>query len=219
MSNHQRSSLKAQICNMGEACTFFIHHCSGFPKASMIWSQGLLHLALLFFFNDSAQPSTQRRFGENSDRCISIRLCYMAKISPTQCCVHEDSSGLAPLCLCGAIPAPFRLHVYWVYIDQCSQQGAFETFSTIQISTCASYRQAWILEHMLIDSWQPKLNYPFITLHLHRTALGFRASSKTHKTAYAKFGRRLWIKLHKKVHPSTQPYKVQLSRYKAWNIL
>ena len=83
--------------------------------------------------------------------------------------------------------------------------GSFESFSTIQISVCESYRQAWILEHMLIDSWQPKLNHRFITLSLQRTALGFRANSKTRKMAYAKFGRRLWIKLRKKLHPSPQP--------------
>ena len=73
--------------------------------------------------------------------------------------------------------------------------------------------------HLLIDSWQPKLNCPVIGVPLQRTASGFRANTKVRRNSYSKFGRRLWIKLRKKLYPSHRPYKFGVSRQKAWNML
>ena len=52
-----RSRVKEEICSLGEAVTFFLHECPGFNKASMLWAQGLLHLLLLFYFQDGSQTS------------------------------------------------------------------------------------------------------------------------------------------------------------------
>ena len=53
----RRSHVKEEICSLGEAVTFFLHECPGFNKASMLWAQGLLHLLLLFYFQDGSQTS------------------------------------------------------------------------------------------------------------------------------------------------------------------
>ena len=52
-----RLGIKAEICLLGEAVTFFLHHCPGFNKESALWAQGLLHLLLLFYFQEGSQAS------------------------------------------------------------------------------------------------------------------------------------------------------------------
>ena len=57
LASHARSTLKADICQLGQAVTYFLHECPGFNKQSMLWAQGLLHLLLLFYFQDGSFTS------------------------------------------------------------------------------------------------------------------------------------------------------------------
>ena len=52
-----RTALLHDICQLGQALTFFKHECLHLPKADISWSQGLLHLVLLFHFQDSQLQS------------------------------------------------------------------------------------------------------------------------------------------------------------------
>ena len=96
---------------------------------------------------------------------------------------------------------------------------SIENSSIFQVATCSDYKSAWVLEHCLIDAWQPKLNFPFITSHLRRSALGFVPSKRRRAQSYSKFGKRLWLKLRKKLFQQEQPYCFQLSRLRAWETL
>ena len=57
MAASERSSIKTDICLLGQAVTFFLHKCPGFNKQSMLWAQGLLHLVLLFYCQDGSLTS------------------------------------------------------------------------------------------------------------------------------------------------------------------
>ena len=57
VASSARSSLKADICLLGQAVTFFLHECPGFNKQSMLWAQGLLHLLPLLYFQDGSFTS------------------------------------------------------------------------------------------------------------------------------------------------------------------
>ena len=52
-----RTALLHDICQLGQALTFFKNECLHLPKADINWSQGLLHLVLLFHFQDSRLQS------------------------------------------------------------------------------------------------------------------------------------------------------------------
>ena len=129
---------------------------------------------------------------------------HLAEISIPECSVHESCCGLAPFSSVEHYrqPSTFmyigstsqsvfrresnRLSVakklltggeaqaelairYWVSND-CLQD-----FTLFLVTPCSSYRQAWVTEHCLIGMWQPKLNHPYITSCLRRSALGFSA--------------------------------------------
>ena len=66
-----RSQLKAEICLLGEAVTFFLHQCPGFNKASMLWAQGLLRLLLLFYFQDGSLTSFAESIKQKL-RCFQV---------------------------------------------------------------------------------------------------------------------------------------------------
>ncbi|CAE7244952.1 unnamed protein product, partial [Symbiodinium sp. CCMP2456] len=49
---------------------------------------------------------------------------------------------------------------------------SYEQFSTILFSQHSAYIDAWAEEHCLLQRWQPKLNYPFVTKELVKKAHG-----------------------------------------------
>ena len=51
--------------------TFFLHHCPGFNKESALWAQALLHLSLLFYFQEGSQASYAESIREKL-RCFRI---------------------------------------------------------------------------------------------------------------------------------------------------
>ena len=88
----------------------------------------------------------------------------------------------------------------------------FQQFTIFKIAHCA----AWVLEHQLIQRWQPRLNFPFISRFLQRKALGFRTSSQRRRSVAFRFGKRLWAKLRKRLFGSRLPVSICVSRQQAW---
>ncbi|CAE7805157.1 unnamed protein product [Symbiodinium sp. CCMP2592] len=59
---------------------------------------------------------------------------------------------------------------YW------NDSQTYQHYSTILLSQHSEYIDAWAEEHSLIQRWQPKLNYPFVTKELVKKAHGQRSS-------------------------------------------
>ena len=249
MAHRDRPRLKQDICVVGEACTFFIHHCPEFSKAPSMWAQGLLHLCLLFCFSDSTQQScaellrrklralkvhpamyTWPRFLKSNAVYIKTKVDWrifstVEKYRQPSTMMYVGSTSISV-----SRRESNRLSVYRKLVKGQEAQAelalrywasnqSIEQFTIFQVATCSDYQSAWVLEHCLIDAWQPKLNFPFIQSFLKRSALGFKPSRQRRMSSYSKFGRRLWVKLRKKLFTQDQPYAFQLSRLKAWNIL
>ena len=52
---------------------------------------------------------------------------------------------------------------------------SLQTYPLFLVTTCSSYREAWVTEHCLIGMWQPKLNHPYIVSLLNRPCTGVQA--------------------------------------------
>ena len=81
----------------------------------------------------------------------------------------------------------------------------YVNFSTLVLQCFDNYKDAWIQEHILIDLWQARLNFPFIYKFFKKTAFGpqkvkFKNHSSTSHTftrLFAKMRRRLGtLKIH-----------------------
>ena len=92
-------------------------------------------------------------------------------------------------------------------------------YTLFKLSSHENYRQAWVLEHQLIAKWQPRLNYPFVTRFLQRKALGFRVAPRTRQSVSFRFGRRLWLKLQRRLFCRTAPVPSHVTRKEAWELL
>ena len=190
MKDHHRKLLKEHIYNLGKACTFFIHHCPEYPKSSMIWSQGLLHLALLLLLRNSAQQSQAELLPRKlrpmyvhpgmyrRPRFQRPNAVYMKSVVDWRLfkSVEHYRQPSASMCVGSTfITVADRESYRMPTLRQLSQgredqaepaircwhsSSTVESYFMLQIATCGTYRQARILEHMLKDSWQPKLNYP-----------------------------------------------------------
>ena len=197
-----RTALLHDICQLGQALTFFKHECLHLPKADISWSQGLLHLVLLFHFQDSQLQSWGHAL---RDKLQSMGL------SPLQYSWLQFADPFAVYIKvavdwrCGSGIGQYRQPNTMMYIGSTGvsvtlreanrmsvlrklergqeaqaelairywhQNSCFQQFALIKIASCDSYRDAWTLEHVLISQWQPKLNFPFVQVFLMRTALG-----------------------------------------------
>ena len=84
----------------------------------------------------------------------------------------------------------------------------FSNFTAIPIASFSTYQEAWIFEHLLISSWQPPLNHPFITKILRLKASGWLVQYKKHFENFPSLTRlfqRLRRRLITKGVPSSSP--------------
>ena len=86
-----------------------------------------------------------------------------------------------------------------------AQPEHFFSYTTLPIATCGTYRPSWILEHMLIDSWQAQAQ-----LSVHRCA-----SASSRILSNFRGTPELRCQVRKKLYPKQQPYQLQLSTQRA----
>ena len=244
-----RQKLLHDICLLGQALTFFKHECLHLPKADVNWSQGLLHLVLLFHFQQPGKSSWGQAL---KAKLLSMDVTPMRYSWPKfreLCAVYIK---VAVDWRCYGTIQQYRQPSAMMYIGSTAvsvtlresnrmsvlrkleqgqevqaelsirywhQNQCFQQFTLLQIASCSTYKQAWTLEHLLISQWQPKLNYPFVQVFLKRTALGFRPAKQQRHTAFGKFGVRLWRKFRKRLHVSSQPLCFAVTRRHAWELL
>ena len=244
-----RSQVKEEICCLGEAVTFFPHECPGFSKASMLWAQGLLHLLLLFYFQDGSQTSFAESIRQKL-RCFQVhpRNYTWTRFQAQNAVYMKTTVDWRHF----SSVEHYRQPSTFMYIGSTSQSvfrresnrmsvakkltsgkeaqaelsirfwvsnKSLQTYTLFLVTPCSSYREAWVTEHCLIGMWQPKLNHPYIISFLKRSALGFRPNKRVRLSAFSRFGMRLWRKLRKKLHTQNQPEVFQLKRRSAWEIL
>ena len=230
-----RTALLHDICQLGQALTFFKHECLHLPKADISWSQGLLHLVLLFHFQDSQLQSWGHALRDKLQSMGLSPLQYSwlqfadpfavyIKVAVDWRCgsgighyrqpntmMYIGSTGVSV-----TLPEANRMSVLRklergqeaqaeLAIRYWHQNSCFQQFTLIKIASCDSYRDAWTLEHVLISQWQPKLNFPFVQVFLKRTALGFRPARQQRFASFSRFGLRLWRKWRKRLFRSVQP--------------
>ena len=249
MASSARSTLKADICLLGQAVTFFLHECPGYNKQSMLWAQGLLHLLLLFYFQDGSFTSYAETIRAKL-RCFQVHpMDYTWPRFQAQNAIYMkvavDWRHFSSV-------EHYRQPSTFMYIGSTSQSvfrresnrlslakklpsggeaqaelairywvsnDCLQDYTLFLLTPCSSYREAWITEHCLIGMWQPKLNHPYIVSLLKRSALRFRPNKRIRNTVSSKFGLRLRRKLRKKLHTQLQPESFQLKRRSAWEIL
>ena len=189
MASSARSSLKADICVLGQAVTFFLHECPSFIKQSMLWAQGLLHLLLLFYFQDGSFTSYADVI-RTKLRCLQVHpMDYTWPRFQAQNAVYMkaavDWRHFSSV-------EQYRQPSTFMYIGSTSQSvfrresnrlsvakklssggeaqaelairywvsnNCLQDCTLFLLTPCSSYREAWITEHCLIGMWQPKLNH------------------------------------------------------------
>ena len=80
---------------------------------------------------------------------------------------------------------------YW------ARNNTFYQHTVLVLSAHDTYQQAWCFEHLLIQRWQPHLNYPHILRHFRRKSNSFVRLAVQHRSSVLHTGVRLWRKLRK----------------------
>ena len=80
-------------------------------------------------------------------------------------------------------------------------------FSTVLLSQHQEYIDAWAEEHCLIQRWQPKLNYPFVTNELVKKAHGLVPTSQQPHAQRPPdtLARQLFKKLRRRIQGQSRP--------------
>ena len=215
----------------------------------MFWAHGLLHLVLLFYFQDGSLTSYAEVI-RTKLRCFQVHpMDYTWSKFQAQNAVYmkvavdwrhfssvEQNRQPSTFMYIGSTSQPvFRRESNRLSVAKKLSSGGeaqaelaircwvsnncLQDYTLFLLTPCSSYREARITEHCLIGMWQPKLNHPYIVSFMKRSALGFRPNKRIRNTVSSKFGLRLWRKLRKKLHKQLQPEPFQLKRRSAWEIL
>ena len=237
-----RTALLHDICQLGQALNFFKHECLHLPKADVNWSQGLLHLVLLFHFQDSRLQSwgyslrcklqsmglTPLQYSYPFAVYIKVAVDWRCGSSvghyeyrqPSTMMMYIGSTGVSVTLreanrmsvlrkLEGGREAQAELAIRYWHQNSCFQQSTL-----IKIGSCQRYRAAWILEHLLISQWQPKLNYPYA-----QSSVSEADCIRQRLASFTRFGLRLWRKLRKRLFHSVQLFECAVQRRQAWEFL
>ena len=101
---------------------------------------------------------------------------------------------------------------YWSRTD-------FESYTCIVLQKCTTYDDAWVHEHLLISSWQPALNHPFILKFLKLKSEGWMMQLRKNRQGSVKLSPRLYQRVRRRLFslgsvPSPHSFQEQ-----AWRIL
>ena len=192
-----------------------------------MWIQGAMHLVLIYYFaatNQSEALREKRRvlgvhpqkylytfINSNNSVYIKLRIPWVHQVARRT--IKQNTKW----CYIGStsVGALSREHNRRAKVKQC-QAGQYvqvepairvwakstlpyTSFSTLVVQCFDNYRDAWIQEHILIDSWQARLNFPFIYKFFKKTAFGpqrikfknHSSNSHTFTRLFAKVRRRL----------------------------
>ena len=101
---------------------------------------------------------------------------------------------------------------YWSRTD-------FESYTCIVLQACTTYNDAWVREHLLISSWQPALNHPFILKFLKLKSEGWMMQLRKNRQGPVKLSPRLYQRVRRRLFslgsvPSPHSFQEQ-----AWRIV
>ena len=200
----------------------------------MLWAQGLLHLLLLFYFQDGSQTSFAESIRQKL-RCFQVhpRTYTWTRFQAQNAVYMKTTVDWRHF----SSVEHYRQPSTFMYIGSTSQSvlrriikphvsGKETDFR--QRSSSRAFNPLLGVKQLLAElhavschpgMWQPKLNHPYIVSFLKRGALGFRPNKRVRLSAFSRFGMRLWRKLRKRLHTQNQPEIFQLQRRSAWEIL
>ena len=166
----------------------------------LMWLVGLLHLVVLFHRTRQSAASSQLQerlrkkgavpdlytFDKFSQPCAVYAKIKFPKLSPAGWAIIHKEDAYYYVGSTNATLAKreynrvaklrqlqnLKLPKTEIAIRYWKDANNYEQFSTLLLSTHQEYIDAWAEEHSLIQRWQPKLNYPFVTKELVKKAHG-----------------------------------------------
>ena len=199
-----------------------------------MWIQGAMHLVLIFYFAATSQSEAIREklraLGVHPQKysCTLITATHSVYVKLMIPWTHQSSrrtlNQSTKWCYIGSTSVgvlsrennrrakvqQFQAGQY-VQVEPALRVWAksmlpYAAFSTLVVQCFGNYKDACVQEHVLIDSWQARLNFPFIYKFFKKTAFRPRkirfknqsSSSHTFTRLVAKMRRRLGTL---KVHP------------------
>ena len=186
---------------------YYLTHVPNVAKQLWIYTQGLIHLALLFYFGNKdhttqkwvtwfqqmqVTPTTYKFEAINHLNAVYIKC--PADIPETKKRFHQQQMfyiGSTKVGLCHReYNRNTQVHRFKqgkaiqveLAIRWWTSQNNYHTFSTIAIKHFDTYAEAWTYEHAIIEQLKAPLNHPLVSKHLTRNA--FRYFYKPDKSKF-----------------------------------
>ena len=215
----------------------------------VVWLQGLAFLVLLFHFSIRAESDNRwilrlKEHGITPDNytfaMVSSFNAVYALLSfhtrPSLSTLTPSSLTLSPFSYLGSTGdgvaarhgnrvskykqllksklVKVELALRWFF-----DKANIRQFVPLVIALTHSSESAEVLEHQLIDLWQTKLNFPFISKFLSHKALGFCRIRPNTKHGYSANGERLFRKVRRRLKTKKVFRSKTLKGQSAWRIL
>ena len=211
----QQSQLFTHLFKLLQALNFFVYHVPFVDKQIALWAQGLVHLTLIWhhgehtfsgkelkakFKNISLHPSkyTFSFFSHSNITYVRLPISFPQhqqmqprhfKVDSKHIYIGSTKEGLPKrewnrISKYKQVTQEQLVHVepairYW------ARNNTFYQHTVLVLSAHDTYQQAWCFEHLLIQRWQPHLNYPHILRHFRRKSNSFVRLAVQHRTVYS----------------------------------
>ena len=246
----QQSQLFTHLFKLLQALNFFVYHVPFVDKQIALWAQGLVHLTLIWhhgehtfsgkelkakFKNISLHPSkyTFSFFSHSNITYVRLPISFPQhqqmqprhfKVDSKHIYIGSTKEGLPKrewnrISKYKQVTQEQLVHVepairYW------ARNNTFYQHTVLVLSAHDTYQQAWCFEHLLIQRWQPHLNYPHILRHFRRKSNSFVRLAVQHRSSVLHTGVRLWRKLRKHTFCSVAMFQQHtMERLQAWDLL
>ena len=229
-------------------CSFLLS-CFGLKgRIFLLWAQSLLHIILLFRFNDGSKfakawisrlrqyvsPSSYsfKSYCKKFAVYLKIPCSYksahrfhfphrMSYVGATQAgLASREANRIAKLrqLLNRKLIKAEPALLWW------SEKSNYTQFSTICIANPPDKAKTFTMEHVLISKWQPMLNFPFICHHFKMNSSGFQQAKPQTSLPYQLLGHRLFRKVRKRITKHSNFRHAQfrskpMPQNRAWEIL
>ena len=212
--------LHKNCISLAKFSTFVLHHLPAVDKTRPMWIQGAMHLVLIFYFVATNQSEAIREklraLGVHPQKdlytLINATHSVYAKLmipwishssrrtfkqntewryigSTSVGVLGRENNRRAKVKQCQAGQYVQVEPAIWVW---SKSRLPYVNFSTLVLQCFDNYKDAWIQEHILIDLWQARLNFPFIHKFFKKTAFGpQKIKFKNHSSTSHKMRRRL----------------------------
>ena len=241
----EKDSIRRQLLELLQFSQYYLTEVPRVNKQLWTYTQGLIHLALLFFFGAEDERTQQwiQWFGQlgvtpqlykykDVQHPITVYIKSPADVSEQSHYFVQRPMFYIGSTKVGVCHREYNRHTQLnrykkgkaiqveLAIRWWASENNYSQFSTIAVKHFDTYEAAWTYEHALIEQLQAPLNHPLISKHLTRNAFRYFYKPEKRRLAGIESRHRLFRRIRRRTTTLQESYgNIATLRLDTWSVM